>query len=264
MREEQAVWIAQNLSEATLSLDGDRSVHNTQRPTHSGGGSFDKVIRTAAIWKELGFRHGIRMTVCRDSVSFLTGSTETLCRLTSAASLKVEPVFLHGRAAQLGVAPPAARAFVSAFSEAHRLATAAGRRLVYSAVRPHVITTRFCEAAGNSFCITPDGVVTSCYEVTDPRDERMKLFGWGSWDDTAGCFRLDEGQRATQKRMDVRNQAACADCFCKYHCAGDCPAKRTWTDGGSQPDRLRCEITRTLYATMLAESLEMASSEAET
>jgi uncharacterized protein len=57
-------------------------------------------------------------------------------------------------------------------------------------------------------------------------------------------------------RLTVENMPQCRDCFCKYHCAGDCPAKLLSNEEPeSHAGSERCRITRALTLYQLQRSL---------
>ncbi len=242
---DEALWLAEHMNEATLSLDGCREVHDTQRPRPSGGGSWDHALRTAMIFEQEGLSYGIRVTVDADSVPRIPEMVEELCFSTGCALMRIEPVYQAGRATDHAPVDP--RRFIEAFLQGRQIARSHRRVLGTSSVRPELVSSRFCRAAGQSFCVTPIGGATSCYEVTDPADLRSETFKFAHWE---GRFFLDLDR--WRQQWSLGPAPGCAECFCLWHCAGDCPAK--WRDGA--PDRSRCQITRSLTAAMLVERLE--------
>jgi uncharacterized protein len=259
MPAERARWIAANLKEATLSLDGPRDLHDHQRPQADGAGSWEQAVGTAQLWDHEGFSYGVRATVTAGGVGCLPELVDALCCATAARSIKVEPLYIHGRAGQGKLSPPSADEFVSAFLEARRVARAQGRELAYSGLRLDTVTRRFCQAAGHSFCITPRGDLTSCYEVTDPADPRSELFFFGRWDPGLRTMVIDAERLRVQLTLGAASSRRCEDCFARWHCAGDCPAKGRWSAGGGRPDPTRCAIARALSAATLVERLDAAT-----
>lgn len=253
-----ALWIADNLHSATLSLDGYAAIHNRQRPA-SGFSSYAGAIRTAHLWdRQQAFSYGLRATVTARSVAYLPRIVETLFFQTAAASMKLEPVFAAGRAARGAVAPPTAKRFVEAFLEARAVAHRLGRELHYSGLRLDTRTSHFCTAVSSSFCVTPAGDVTSCYEVSRAEDPRSEVFFFGAWDPQRQAFDIDQARRRQMLRLAVDFSPACRDCFCRWHCAGDCPAKSVWDGPAREPDPVRCSITRQLAAALLVERMEQS------
>ncbi len=256
MSDRAAVWIARNLHDATLSIDGGADVHDRQRPLAEGGGSHERALRTARIWDRERMSYGLRATVTAGGVDQLPQIVEELCFQTAARTIKLEPVFAGGRAANTGLAGPDPDRFAEAFLAARPVAEVHGRQLEYSGLRLGLVDDRFCRAAGSSLCVTPSGDVTSCYEVTDRDDPRADRFFFGGWDEEEGRFRLDGARQASQRKLDVDHAAGCEHCFCRLSCAGDCPAKGSWVEGRLVPDPVRCRITRRLTAELLVERLD--------
>lgn len=259
MPREHAEWLAAHLTSATVSLDGPAALHDRQRPLRDGGGSHEPVRRTLACFDAAGLDYGLRATITREGVSRLPEIVDHLCATSRARWLKLEPLFVQGRAARHGLEPPDPRQFVAGFLEGRELAARRGRRLVYSGLRLDVTTDRFCAAAGRSFCLTPDLHLTSCYEVTDERDPRAALFFFGRYDPGPRRFDVDPARLARQRRLTLLESPACRRCFARWHCAGDCPAKTAGTPRPG-PDALpwrtfRCEITRELTRRELLERL---------
>lgn len=252
----RAEWLARHLDSATVSLDGPPDVHNKNRPTVGGGASYDVVLGTLKTFDELGLAYGLRMTVTEDWVHRLPEAIERICELTKVKTIQAEPVFSVGRAERNGLGSPSARAFVTAFRKANLLARNLGRRLTYSGARLGQVTDRFCEAPGRSFAVTPSGHVSSCYEVSDAADRRYDTFFWGEFDRDQQRFVLDEERRKAQTQMTVHGKAGCSDCFCKWHCAGDCSAKLAHLgdplDTSANP---RCEVNRLLTRDQLVRAI---------
>ncbi len=252
MAPRRARWLARSIQGATVSLDGPPDVNDENRPTVGGGSSYDAVIRTLGVFDAEGLRYGLRVTLTAAHIPRLPEIVASLVSASAAREIQVEPVFSVGRAERDGVAAPEASAFIEAFRAGAAVARAGGRTLRYSGARLGVITDRFCEAAGRSFAVTPDGAVSSCYEVSDPEDPRAATFNWGVYDATEG-FLLDEAKRRAQARFGVHHKPHCEGCFCKWHCAGDCAAKvEHLGDAALSP---RCEVNRALTRDQLLRAL---------
>ena len=147
------------------------------------------------------------------------------------------------------------------FREAREIADRCGVRLYYSGARYPEVTMVFCQAAGKSFTVTTEGRVTACYEVADEADPRSRLFFYGRYDEATGRFTFKEDTLRTLSELTVRRIPFCQDCFCKYHCAGDCPAKRLAAFSGGMPDRVssRCRITQELTKDQIIRVLHQGS-----
>jgi uncharacterized protein len=222
----QRDFIVGNFTGMNISLDGPATIQNRQRPLPNGSGSFDRVMETIHCFQEQGFPFGIRVTVTahagphlKDIVRFLHATCPTLDQV------HVEPVWQCGRCKTTGERPPATEQFIGYFAEAYALARQLGFSLFYSGARLDVLTNAFCAASGDGFSVTPEGVVSSCFEVTDPSDSRAELFHYGRYDTGTKKFVFNEDRIRRLRRLKVENILHCRDCFCKWHCAGDCLAK---------------------------------------
>jgi uncharacterized protein len=260
MPENRARWLARNLHGATVSLDGSRETHDRNRPTVGGGKSYDVVLRTLRVFDEEGFNYGLRMTVTDDSVDQLPAAIAEICEALAVGTIQVEPVFPVGRAARNDLTAPEARRFIASYRRAELVATKHGRRLTYSGARLGTITDRFCGAPGRSFAVTPTGAVSSCYEISEEDDPRADDFFWGRYDAKADTFLLDEERRSAQSDMTVHGKSGCSDCFCKWHCAGDCSAKlASLGDARDTSVNPRCVVNRALTRDQLVRAIRGVS-----
>ncbi len=254
---DQRKWIAEHIGSATVSLDGVPDVQNRQRPFPDGSPSFEYVDESLKHFDRMKYNYGIRMTVTAESVDLLPESIQFICENYRSKRIKAEPMYPRGRACTFQLKSPDAVQFVTQFKKARRIALSYGRELIYSGARLEILTNIFCQAAGHSCAVTPDGWITSCYEVLDPCDPLSELFFYGRFDAPSGQFIIDEKRRETLFGLSVLEKSFCASCFCKWHCAGDCPVKAIHTghEGGRNlPDR--CYINQELTKMQLIEALE--------
>lgn len=249
-------WIVENLDGATISLDGLPEVQNLQRPLSNGRGSFDLVSATLRRLDIKGFNYGIRSTVTNESLERLVDSVGFICKNFGAKTIHVEPFFLAGRALGNNLSQVDPQRFVEEYRKALRLARTYNKKLTYSGARFNIITNIFCKAAGDSFAITPDGFVTSCYEVSDPEDPRVSLFFYGRFVHQTGQFEFDHEKIQRLRSLTVENKSYCKNCFCKWHCAGDCPAKLELQGDAWDPSTSpRCYINQELTKDQIREAV---------
>jgi uncharacterized protein len=252
----QRRWITENIDVATVSLDGPADIQDRQRPAAGGGASFPVVAETLRYFDRAGYPYGLRTTITGDSVARMKDIVEYFCRSFACRNIKVEPMFDRGRSLKTGVRPPTAAEFVRHFRRARKAAAAAGRDLIYSGARIGSVSCVFCQASGESCAVTPEGRVTSCYEVLAPDDPLADVFFYGRFDPSRSRFVIDEGRRNALYGLNLLNKPECAGCFCKWNCAGDCPVKSLHVasqPGAGEPDR--CRINRELTRDQIVEAL---------
>ncbi len=251
----QRKFVVSHFTGVNISFDGPASIQDRQRPLANGKRSFAQVMRTLKYFREARFPFGIRVTLTAQEghrLSEIVGFIHEQC--PQLDQLHVEPVWLCGRCRMSGESPPAEKDFIAYFAEAYKLARQLGFSLFYSGARLDALTNKFCAAPGEGFSVTPDGIITSCFEVTDPADARAELYHYGHYEPERKAFAIDHDRVARLRRLRVENLGHCQDCFCKWHCAGDCLAKAL---PGLHPDdhvgSPRCNLNREITRIQLAE-----------
>jgi uncharacterized protein len=246
----QRDWITGNLDRVTISFDGAPETQDRQRPYASGKGSFEAVMDTIRGLDEMGFRYGIRMTALAPWRGRLARDVEFICRQTGCQSVQVEPAFNDLRGEYRSPSLEDSAEFAEAFMEAFQIAQQAGTRLTYSGARPWLLTSSFCRSPYSGLVVTPDGDLVTCYEITD---RAHPLAG----ECTIGYLQEDQiaihgpKRSAFLARIKARREA-CRDCFCYWHCAGDCHVKAFYPGADSNPDTSpRCATNRSITAQML-------------
>lgn len=222
----QREFVVSHFTGMNISFDGPPDIQDRQRPLANGKGSSEHVIQTIGYFQEKKFPFGIRVTLTATEGHRLSDIVRFIHRqCPQLDQLHVEPVWQCGRCQTTGERPPSEEQFITCFAEASDLAHELGFSLFYSGARLDVLTNKFCAAPGDGFSVTPEGIVSSCFEVTDPADVRAKLFHYGQYDKSRKEFMIDLQRVKRLRRLRVENIQYCQDCFCKWHCAGDCLAK---------------------------------------
>ncbi len=252
---EKCQWVMRNFEGVNISVDGLPAIQDIQRPLASGKGSSAAVLQTIREFDNASYRYGLRVTVTGASVDDLPRSIEYLLEQSHPEHIQVESVYLlgRGRSQSPGVDPAA---FVDAFRQARSLADKYGVDLFYSASRVDMLTDRFCLSCGEGFSLTPQGHVSACYEVPDGDFQYAERFIFGTYDEKCRCYRFDEEKLGRLRNHTVESVPWCRDCFCKWHCAGDCAYKahHAMVDGQFVGDP-RCEITRALTVDQILEKI---------
>jgi uncharacterized protein len=256
-----AVWLAQHIHGIVVSLDGPPEIQNVQRPTADGGCSFERVARTLDQLRELGKPYTLRVTATQLSESRLADIYAWLAERFAPQSICIEPLFSCGRCSDSGLPAPSSAAFIRDLLATLRRASGSVP-VIYSGGRLSHLSDRFCGAAGYNFFVTPRGEVTSCVEVSHTSDVRSSRFFYGRFDVTSGRFVFDIDRHLHLCEMSVRAAAACNECFARWHCSGDCPAKMPTEDWNSGPRNLyRCNINREITRAILTSCVSSLSAE---
>ena len=261
----QRAFVAGNFTGMTISLDGPPDIQDRQRPLASGKGSSAHVMQTLHDFQEKKFPFGIRVTLTADQGHRLDDIVRFIHQqCPQLDQVHVEPVWQCGRCQTTGERPPSQAQFIALFAEACALAQDLGFSLFYSGARLDVLTNKFCAAPGDGFSVTPEGLISSCFEVADPADPRAELFHYGRYDRIRREFTIDLERVDRLRRLRVENIRHCRDCFCKWHCAGDCLAKalpgKTPDDHQGSP---RCNLNREITRQQIRRLADQASTAAK-
>ncbi len=246
-------WLLENKIGVSISLDGPPDVQNRQRPYRSGRPTFDDVAENVRALVEAGREVAIRATVTQDSLDSMQATVEMAAELGIVA-VHFEPVSQTGRGLQRGIRMPEAAAFSANFLQCFVLGLEKDIEVSYSGMRcfDH-FHNHFCSACGDNLCVTPDGYLTTCYEVLTPDDPAAETFFIGRVDVEQNRVVVDEQKVAALKERVTENLRSCSSCFLRYNCAGDCLA-RTFRSSGNlyAPDRYRCQVAEAVNKQLIA------------
>jgi uncharacterized protein len=255
---EQLEFLVANFNNVNISFDGLPELQDAQRPLADGSGSFAFVDRTMRRLAEAEVNFGIRTTVTEATVVRMAEiAAHVADNYPGVEQLHLEPVWECGRCVTSSDSTPSAELFCENYLKALDVAGNKGLRLVYSGARQDMITDAFCKVSSGSYTVTPTGDVTACYEVSYRSDPRSERYFFGHFDPKLGDYVYDEDKLRELAELNVKNIPFCTDCFCRWHCAGDCAAKvlegRTPVEHqGSQ----RCVINRKLTLNQIQRKMD--------
>jgi uncharacterized protein len=243
----QREFLVDHFTTLTISLDGPKDIQDFNRPQKNGTGSYDIIAETLRYFDSREFFYGIRSTVTAGTVSRMKEIVETLKSEFNIAYLHFEPVWSCGRCVVSGEQPPQDSEFIKHFQEAKNKGKALGIEVTYSGARLDSLTSKYCAAPGDGFSVLPEGIATSCYEVLDATEPKAEIFHFGKYNSEKKCFDFDLERIKNLKTLSVENLNYCSDCFCKWHCAGDCLSK-VFDLSGSREHKgsIRCNLNRQL------------------
>jgi uncharacterized protein len=255
LNDNQIAWFVQHLSSATVSLDGTPDIQDGNRPTRSGKGSSARVARTLRAFDRANFPYDVRLTVTRDDIARLPESVRFVLSNFRPRHLQAEPVYQLGRWHD----GPSAETddFVAAFRSARAVAQEYGIDLEYSAARLDVLTSHFCGISQDSFCISPNGNVSACYEAFSEETKWGSVFFYGKASAAnASGYEFDMQRLQHLRNQTVAHRPYCQGCFAKWHCAGDCYHKSLKL-GPNEEFRGsgRCHVTRALTLDMILQRI---------
>lgn len=246
-------WLAEHVQEFCISLDGPPKIQDQQRPKASGAGSYEDVERTFTFLDTHGKHYFVMATVTGESLGSLIGLVPLLAGRPGCRGVFLTPVYACGNGTK-SVSIPKAQAFIETCRAFTLAARQSGLNASYIGARSHVLADNWCDATSEntSFDVTPEGLVTSCYMVTDASDPRAELFLHGKYDAASGKYVFNQEAQERLRSRKVENIPACRDCFCKYSCAGGC---LNLAPGLHMVNSYRCQLNRTLTMDQIVEAL---------
>ncbi len=237
-------WIIENLDNVSLSFDGLPALQDKHRPTAGGQGSSDHVLRTLRQFDDARFDYGLRLTVTADQIPHLPDAAAYIFSRFNPLRVQVEPAYQLGRWTEAASAET--EAFIESYRAAQRIAKAHDAEISYSGARLGALTNHFCGVTQDSFCLSPDGNVSGCYEVFSEDAALADTFFYGKPTGDGGyAFDLDILNNLRNQAVEHRDY--CNGCFAKWNCAGDCYHKAIAQTGSTEFEGSdRCHITREL------------------
>lgn len=250
-------WVMANVDNATVSFDGLPEIHNAQRPLVTGRDSFDIIAAALRRMDEAGYQYGLRVTVTRAGLPRMAESVAFICREFKTPHIQLEPVAGSGRARENDLTTPDPHEFVTQFRRARTVARRHGRELKYSGARFGTVTNAFCQVSDDLLAVTPEGWLSSCYEVGQTDDPRAGTFLYGRLNAERGDLDLDMTKVIRLRTLTVEHKKPCDTCYCRWSCGGECSAKLAlagdaWDTSGNP----RCTINRALTLDQMKEYLE--------
>lgn len=218
-------YIAEHLNSILLSLDGPPEIQNLHRPSITGEESYSLVRDSALFFLDRAKSFSIRATVSNHSAKEMPHIVEFFHKeFGNQYHLVFEPLVPLGRAPENNalISGPSQEEFVKYYIQAKEVGERLGIAIRTSAANHKRLVTSFCGAMSiPSFTVTTKGIVTTCERDSDGDD-----YWYGRFSPETQGFVFNEERMACNKGL-LEMPEKCKDCFCKWHCAGDCPDVRT-------------------------------------
>ena len=241
-------YIINNFKKVSLSLDGPEHIQNLHRPAKDGRGSFHRVYETAKYFYEKNYPFAFRLTISEFSMQYLEEIIKFFVKNFPHRSLKLEPLNPTGRGKSVindKVKAPDKAAFSKKIVEIIDYARGKPLKILNSASTEYdIIRVAFCSNVGvPNWIVDTQGNIRAC-----TRDNSPEIFVFGRYDEDRGQVVFSEEKINSFKKMSSIYYDECKDCFCKYHCAGDCPERRL-------SDKSDCNSIRKIGAHILSQKI---------
>jgi uncharacterized protein len=246
----RAEWVADRFGTIVLSLDGPPDIQNRQRPALHGRPSFGVVERTARILSEGTVELILRSCVTSATVDRLPELARWIVREFRPSTVCFESLTSSPLSSAAGVLPPDPFRFARQFTAAARILAEHGIETVQSTTDVSECRVAACPVGQDALIVSPDGAIDACYLLEDEWRSHGLDLRLGSVDVAGRCFLIDEGALRRVRHIPTREKSLCANCFCRYHCAGGCHVHHRTDREPGDYDEL-CVITRLITAAKL-------------
>lgn len=244
----RCLWIADRFDTIVLSLDGPPDIQDRHRPGINGRSMSDIITRNARILSDGPVELIIRACVTDDTVERMPEIAHWIGQSFHPSTVCFETLSLSHNAKPIPFSPPDPVAFARNFDRASRILVNYGIDTVISTVDLSGPRTSFCPVGKDALIVSPDGAVDTCYLLQKDWEQSgldMRL-GWLDGDH----FDLMPEAVARARDLTVNTRPLCADCFCRYSCAGGCHVNHDTSRAPGQYDHL-CIHTRMITVARL-------------
>lgn len=245
----------------TVSIDGPPEIHDANRPTLKGTGSFDHVKRNYFRARNLGIPVDIQCTYTTQHVA------RGITVLDLMKFFKAEFDTAHSHIAPASCSPisneqPAQKAIIEAYCDAIRYMVATlntpdylsidlGQRLINALVYRENIA-HYCPAGNAELTIGPDGQLSPCFMFVGHESFDMGRIEKGSrWLSDKGAAILE-----SIRKNDKDNHPVCRTCWAKSVCSGCIGSD--YLETGSLATKPQCAFTKATAAETIVRLSEVA------
>ena len=245
-------WIADHFDTIVLSLDGPAEIQDRQRPALDGRSTFAVVARNAKILSGGSVELILRVCVTNETVTRMPEIARWMGREFCPSTVCFETLTATPRSRGAGLTPPVPWEFARNFSAAARILGDYGIETVLSTADLRTSRVNFCPVGRDALIVSPDGAVEACYLLQEDWERRGlnmrlgRLDGHGLQIDPEALWRV--------RRLTVLEKPLCANCLCRYHCAGGCHVNHNMALPVGQFDAV-CIQTRLVTITQLLNQL---------
>jgi uncharacterized protein len=244
----------------TVSIDGPPEIHDANRPTLNGRGSFERVKQNYFRSKKLGIPLDIQCTYTSKHVE----RGISVLDLMKFFALEFEATHTHiapASCSPISNEEPAQKAIIESYCEAIKymvetlgtpdhLSIDIGQRLIQALVNRENIA-HYCPAGNSELTIGPDGQLSPCFMFVGHESFDMGRIEKGSrWLSSKGEAILEAIRKNGKDRHPV-----CRKCWAKNVCSGCIGGDYLAT--GSLSEKPQCAFTKATAAETIVRLVEV-------
>jgi radical SAM protein with 4Fe4S-binding SPASM domain len=143
------------------------------------------------------------------------------------------------------------KTYNQSFIKARELAKSQGAKVKNAVLRSlDTVVERYCNG---EFCLTPEGTISICLEVSSPEEDNYQQHIYGVVENDSVTIDTEKFHFLKEKEMAQQNPS-CQTCFIRWNCGGGCMANNTKYT--KEVLEVICESNRDLSLTLLLERLD--------
>jgi radical SAM protein with 4Fe4S-binding SPASM domain len=246
IKEEMVGILSHYLVSSRISFEIIEEIQNKQR------GFYHKVCHAIDMMVKAGIKVEIRSVITPDNVNRMNEmADEMIKRFPEVDTYYFDPVADSKIFHDETLTTLFYNSYRHSFLKAKQLATQNNKQIKCAVSRSlETIVDRYCQG---EFCLTPEGTISVCMEVSSPQEEGYEKHIYGRVDENKKLvIDYDKYRQLRQKDMACNNPR-CETCFVKWNCGGGCMASNN-----QYPEAIRkiiCDFTQTFSCDLLFEKL---------
>lgn len=238
-------FVGDYIDSAVVSLDGPESVHDYNRRSPAGDGTYARIAANIRRLSSYPVHLNLRTCITNRTMDAMVDIAAGFCREFDFEVLSFEMLAENECSRQAGLSAPDPFAFAAGALRAETLAAKKGVQVVHGPSELAGPRISSCPLGRGTWMLAPGGEIAACY--LDPG--RWKARGLdlmlGHVDAVAGVF-VDR-RKLDEVAALVRAKPRCTRCFCRSICAGGCHVDQT-PPGCLLDYDLRCRAIRAITA----------------
>jgi len=229
-----------------ISFEVLEEIQNKQR------GQYHKVCKTMDEMLQAGIYCELRSMITPDNVHRMSEMIlEMVQRFPAIEHYYFDPITDANLFHDIDFTRDFYRSYHLNFIQARQLANENGKEVRNTVTRGlETVVERYCNG---EFCLTPEGTLSMCLEVSSPKEKEYEKLIYGYIDEN-NMLHIDQNKFYFLKDKEMAvNNPHCTSCFLKWNCGGGCLA----INNKYAKDILEvvCEATRELALELLIEQL---------
>jgi uncharacterized protein len=242
-------WIIENINFLGISLDGGQVIQDKNRPFENGTGSYIHISKTIKSLIQNNKKFMVRSTITGDTADKMLDIISHFNRL-GLQKVVFSPCYNFGRSQEIKLLPDPQKYsnnFLKAFDFAYKN-------------NMKLSTSSFHLPGNNNYCgadsavnigLTPDGDISTCYEVMDSNDEASNVFFIGKINKSTNKITFFKDKINNLDKLIYKNSPSCNKCDYSKICRGGCPVKNIRENNHSLSNKNICQISKLLIPKLL-------------